>query len=461
MLTTILSMLDVPHLVASVILLALAYLGKKAREALLRNAKLAALSVAEQKLEAAIAAGVQAAGEVPGKPSKKTLDAALAATEASLRLSWPTIEASLGAELSVILQAHAAVVAPAVATTPGGASVTLPAPVAPTAGFANPVFLLCLTVIGIPLTIILAVWAWARTAETYPEMRQRWRRNWGEGSAGGAVQPLRRRVRSRRAGAVGFAAPRLLAILCCTAMLGLLAVASWQGGHYAAAVLLGLIAAGWLVASALDEKDRDRWPRKPPPGLHIVAVLVGLCLALQARAASVSAAPPANVAAAQPAASPASAPPAQPALAPAASTAPGAGAASLSLSAIDWKTVTFQHGPSLPLIVLDPKNPHPLEVAPGAGYYAGACFGQVASLHAGLLCVSAQAFAQIIAPQGEPEGGVQLAFMGGLLNNAAAFGPVLTPWTANGHGFLQLGRPGTSFAATIDPVTVYHLLGGR
>ncbi|MHB8440419.1 MAG: hypothetical protein ACYDD4_14860 [Acidimicrobiales bacterium] len=179
----------------------------------------------------------------------------------------------------------------------------------------------------------------------------------------------------------------------------------------------------------------------PTPIKALLPLVLALGLAVPARAQS--AAPPVQTA-------------------PASSASPATGAATLKLSAVDWKTVNFQHGPSLPLIVLNPKDIHPISVAPGAGYYAGACFGQAVlnGAHAGLLCASGQAFLSVISPAGTSEGGVQVALMAGVLANAIAVGPLLTPWTAAGNGFLQAGRPGTSWAATLDPVSIYHLLGG-
>lgn len=157
--------------------------------------------------------------------------------------------------------------------------------------------------------------------------------------------------------------------------------------------------------------------------------------------------------------------PATPSTGSAAAAATPSGASTLrlpTLGAIDWKTVVFSHGPSLPLIEINPRNPHPIEVAPGAGYSAGACFGQleIGSVQTSLLCASGQAFLSVISPAGEPEGAVKIALMLGTLGNLIALGPLLTPWTASGGGFLQLGRPGTSWVASIDPVRAWHLLGG-
>ena len=129
---------------------------------------------------------------------------------------------------------------------------------------------------------------------------------------------------------------------------------------------------------------------------------------------------------------------------------------------IDWRTVTINHGPSIPLLAIDPKNIHPLQLAAGAGYSIGACFGQLTlnGTPTSLLCASAVGFADVISPAGTPEGGVQVAFLAGFLGNALAVGPLLTPWTADGNGFIQAGRPGTDWVFSLNPVSVWHLLGG-
>jgi hypothetical protein len=175
----------------------------------------------------------------------------------------------------------------------------------------------------------------------------------------------------------------------------------------------------------------------------ITALLLGTLCALPARAQTPAA--PASTAVSSPA-----------------STAPAAGT-SLALPPINWNVITFQHGPSAQLFLIDPKNPHPVEVPAGEGYSAGAGFGQLTlnGASVSLLNVSGQAFLSIIAPQGQAEGGVEVAFMLGFLSNAVAVGPLLTPYVADGTGFLQGGRPGTKWVATVNPVALWHLLGGN
>lgn len=187
-------------------------------------------------------------------------------------------------------------------------------------GYAIP-WLLFVLVLGLPLLLVAAVWAWARGVETYPEMKRRWRR--GEGSAGG----LRAAV----------------LVLC-------------------------------------------------------LGALSGLC-------------------------------------------------SCAAITSSQWGAPIFSSGPSLQLVEVSPSNPHPLQLAAGAGYSVALGEGQVAigGKQWDLLDVSLQVLGSVISPSGGPAGALQVAPMLGTMNDMFAIGPILTPYAADGSGFLQGGRPGTSW----------------
>ncbi len=152
--------------------------------------------------------------------------------------------------------------------------------------------------------------------------------------------------------------------------------------------------------------------------------------------------------------------------APPAAPSPGAtvtGAAILPLPSIDWRHVALYHGPSAQAFVVDPKSPHPVELPAGLGYGVGAGFGQLTlnGAHVSLVNLSVEAFLSIVtSPSGAPAGGVQFAPVLGFLSNAVGAGPLLTPYTAAGGGFLNGGRPGTQWLLLADPISIWHLLGG-
>ncbi len=96
------------------------------RKYLATHAKVSALSAVADAFEDAMDAAVKA----DGSASKNQLAAvAWKTAETHLLTSWPSIEKALGVELSVVLGSHASMAAGTPVTAPGGAVVTMPAPV--------------------------------------------------------------------------------------------------------------------------------------------------------------------------------------------------------------------------------------------------------------------------------------------------------------------------------------------
>lgn len=203
---------------------------------------------------------------------------------------------------------------------------------------------------------------------------------------------------------------------------------------------------GWAARVTYSEwrSRRGRWPLK-----SVTIALLACCLSLPARAQTGAAAP--------------ASPGLHAAVAPPASTAAPSTSTALTLPAVDWKTVTFWHGPSFQAFAVNPKSLHPIEVPAGVGYCAGVGLGQAVlnGEHVSLVVVSVEGFLAIVTdPGGQPAGGVQVAPTVGFLGNAVAVGPLLTPYAADGSGFLTGGRPGTSWLVAANPIALWHLLGG-
>ena len=117
-------------------------------------------------------------------------------------------------------------------------------------------------------------------------------------------------------------------------------------------------------------------------------------------------------------------------------------------AAVSWGAPAISSGPSVQLVEISPSNPHPVQIAAGAGYSVSLGEAQIAiaGKQWDLLDVSLQAIGAVVAPQGLPAGAIQIAPMIGTLNDTIAVGPIFTPYTAAGAGgFLQGGRPGTAW----------------
>jgi hypothetical protein len=94
----------------------------------------------------------------------------------------------------------------------------------------------------------------------------------------------------------GFAVPRILAILCGLSLLGLLSFRLWTVGRRELAAIVGVFVLGVLAALFADARARRPWiPR--PPGLRAFALLLGLALALPARAQAAAPSTPSSASA--------------------------------------------------------------------------------------------------------------------------------------------------------------------
>lgn len=149
MLTTILTSPLFQPVIEAVVGAALTWATAHAVATLSQHRKLAALAQVANVFGDCLQAAMKAAGGNLGKPTAAVAAVAWQAAYAHLMLSMPTIEKALGCELNVLLGSHAAIAAGEPVTAPGGATVTMPAPVK--AGFfVLPWLALCLTLLAVP-----------------------------------------------------------------------------------------------------------------------------------------------------------------------------------------------------------------------------------------------------------------------------------------------------------------------
>lgn len=97
---------------------------------------------------------------------------------------------------------------------------------------------------------------------------------------------------------------------------------------------------------------------------------------------------------------------------------------------------SFSAGPSIPLTVLTPGQPTPVQLVPGAGIEFAAGFAPVAiaGTQFDLLTGSVQAYGLLAAQSGSTIGGVAVAPMVGTLNNLIAAGPFIPLYQTDGTG---------------------------
>ena len=128
------------------------------------------------------------------------------------------------------------------------------------------------------------------------------------------------------------------------------------------------------------------------------------------------------------------------------------GLAAILCSCATWSSPTFTTGPSLALTEVNSNNPHPFQVASSAGWMGTVCDGDfaIAGKDLSIVCLSAVALGNVSAPNGSPAGAVQVGPQLGLANNVVSFGPLFTPYAADGSGFLQAGRPGTAWGLNLN-----------
>ncbi|MHB8734262.1 MAG: hypothetical protein ACYC6M_03055 [Terriglobales bacterium] len=119
---------------------------------------------------------------------------------------------------------------------------------------------------------------------------------------------------------------------------------------------------------------------------------------------------------------------------------------------IAWGSPTFSHGPTLAITEVSPSNPHPVSIAAGAGYCAALGFGSFSWLGKtwDLIDVGALVLGSVVSPNGTPGGGLQFGALIGALSNGnsvpfVSLAILNTPYTADGSGWAQGGRPGASF----------------
>lgn len=118
----------------------------------------------------------------------------------------------------------------------------------------------------------------------------------------------------------------------------------------------------------------------------------------------------------------------------------------------DCSTPVFGYGLSLAITEISPSNPHPVGIAEGAGFMANVGLCQFALLGKSwdAIDLNVMGLGSVISPQGAPQGALQLGGGIGSFNNTVALEVLSTPWTASGGGWVQGGRPGTTFGLILN-----------
>lgn len=144
----------------------------------------------------------------------------------------------------------------------------------------------------------------------------------------------------------------------------------------------------------------------------------------------------------------------------------GGDGASIAFPSIVWGVPSLSYGPSLALTEIAPSSSVVTSLSAGLGLELTIGEGQFAWLNKQWDILNLQ-----IVVLGAPllegptaAGAVQVGFMLSTLNGLIGFGPLLTPWTGAGGGFLQGGHPGTAWLLAFSPPisfsTVPNTAGG-
>ena len=119
-------------------------------------------------------------------------------------------------------------------------------------------------------------------------------------------------------------------------------------------------------------------------------------------------------------------------------------------AAVSWNSPVFYAGPAVaPIEEVSSKHPSP---AVAAGYQATIGLGQfdLANHEWDALDLSALALGGVVLPGSGPVGALQIGGEIGTMNGIIGLGILTTPYTADGQGWTQGGRPGTTFAGMLN-----------